>query len=307
MRLKRSLRNFLGWLLAIALIASGSFNKARKKSFQKDVITSVVFHNPGEKLFKNIIGWLIVNGYVFLSTGQLIKILNKEIPCPKGAVWISLDDGWKDNMDNVIPVAVRYNIPITIFLYTDAIERGAFWWQAVARSARLLPAEYRDAGALRLLPDYTRRQIVGSLALSDSKLKREAMSVEDIGRFAATPQLTFGAHTVTHPVLPRCSDSRIEEELRESKMKIEAWTGEPVKAFAYPNGMFDGRERGFLEKCGYELAATTENGSGSPHSNRYYFPRNVVMDDGSIAENLCHVLGLWGPLIRGLKNLFRSR
>jgi peptidoglycan/xylan/chitin deacetylase (PgdA/CDA1 family) len=127
------------------------------------------------------------------------------------------------------------------------------------------------------------------------------MTAADIREIAALPQLTIGAHTVTHPILPKCTVQQIEEELLNSKKQVEVWTGKPIMAFAYPNGSYDGREREYLERCGYALAATTESRPGTPESDRYLFPRNVVMDDGSLAENLCHALGIWEPVVKRLK------
>ena len=304
MDLKRSLRNSVSWLLATALFLSGRVKNAKGQSFQDDIITTIAFHNPNRKLFHDIIVWLKRNGYVFMATDQLIKVLNQEILCPRGAAWISLDDGWKDNIDNVIPVVLQHDIPITIFIYTGAVEEGAFWWRKVAQSGHLLPVKYRDAGAIRELPDDARRQILSSLDQHEIGFQREAMTIEDVKSIAALPQVTIGTHTVTHPVLPNCTDAQVEYELIESKRQLEGWTGKPVTAFAYPNGSFSGRERRFLEKGGYELAVTTESKFGRASGDRYLFPRNVVMDDGSLSENICHVLGIWEPLVKRLKKPF---
>jgi peptidoglycan/xylan/chitin deacetylase (PgdA/CDA1 family) len=304
MELKRSLRNSAGWLLATALFLSGRVRKARARSFQNDVITAIAFHNPNRKLFQNTVARLRRNGYVFLATDQLIKALNQEAPCPRGAVWISLDDGWKDNIKNILPIISRYNIPVTIFIYTGAVVDGAFWWRKVAQSGHLLPARYRDAGTIRKLPEATRRQLLSSLEKPEASFPREAMTVADVKSLAALPQVTIGAHTVTHPVLPNCTDEQIEDELTESKRQLEEWIDKPVTAFAYPNGSFSGRERHFLEKNGYELAVTTESKFGHTGDDRYLFPRNVVMDDGSVSENICHILGIWESLVKRLKKPF---
>lgn len=303
---KRAIRNSVGWLLATILILLGYVRRAKQKSLQQDVITAIAFHNPDRKLFRKIVVWLKKNGYVFLSSGQLIKILNKRMACPRGAVWISLDDGWKENIDNVIPIAVQRNLPITIFVCTDAVEEGVFWWRKVKQSPGLLPAEFRDAKAILELPEHMRRQLIRAIDRNGLPFRREAMTVEDIKSISVIPQVTFGAHTAKHPILPNCTDNQLEDELAESKRKLEEWVGKQVTAFAYPNGAFDGRERRFLEAYGYELAATTESKLAKSSSDRYLFPRNVVMDDGSFNENLCHVLGIWDPLVKKIKQVVRN-
>jgi peptidoglycan/xylan/chitin deacetylase (PgdA/CDA1 family) len=307
MEFKRPIRNGVCLLLAKTLILSGYMKSAKKRAFQEDVITTVVFHNPNKKLFEDVIMWLKRNGYAFISTDRLIKVLKKEITCPRGAVWISLDDGWRENIHNVIPAAVQHNIPITIFVCTEAVEKGTFWWRKIVQSRNLLPVEFRDAKSIREQPDNIRRQIIDSIDHSSLTFPREAMTVEDIKNISTVPQVTIGAHTVTHPILPNCTDVQIEYELTESKRKLEEWTGKSVTAFAYPNGSFNGRERRSLEEYGYDLAATTESQFSHSDSDRYLLPRSTIMDDGSLAENLCHLLGIWEPLVNKFKNKPRKR
>ena len=309
--MKRKARNVLGWLLAVGLILLGRIRKARRESFRGGAILSVYFHNPGKKLFRQIINWLRKNGYTFISCDQLIDILNKKIPCPRGAVWLSFDDGWRRNLENVIPLVREYNIPITVFIYTSAIEMGVFWWRKARRLAGDLPAEYRDIEVVMGMPEDTRQQVLGLLERMETpvSLRQEVMTVEDIKSIAAMPQVTLASHTVTHPVFRNCTEAQIDYELGESKKKLEEWTGKPVRSFAYPRGSFTGGEKPLLQKHGYELAVTIENRLAGPTDDNYRFPRTDVMNDGSFAENLCHALGIWEPVIskcRRLINLGRK-
>ena len=59
--------------------------------------------------------------------------------------WITFDDGWRDNIDNVIPTLTELDIPATFFISTYAVEKsGYFWWTAVNRHRKKLPPEYRN-------------------------------------------------------------------------------------------------------------------------------------------------------------------
>jgi peptidoglycan/xylan/chitin deacetylase (PgdA/CDA1 family) len=305
MGLKRKARSAVCAVLAAALVLQGRVNRAKRKSFAPGAIVPVYFHNPNKKLFRQTVAWLKKNGYSFISCDHLIDILSKKAPCPPGAVWLSLDDGWQQNIDNVIPVAVEYNIPVTIFICTEAVEKGTFWWEDVNRYARYLPAEYNESGKLRKLPEQKRKEILKSIEQYARKSPREALTIEDIRRISAIPQVTLGAHTVSHPVLNNCTDSEAEYELGESKKKLEEWIKKPVKAFAYPNGVYDARTKQILEKHGYEFAATTERKFGDPDCDLYLFPRTAVMDDGSFTENLCHLLGIWEPFVGNFKSIIR--
>jgi peptidoglycan/xylan/chitin deacetylase (PgdA/CDA1 family) len=151
------------------------------------------------------------------------------------------------------------------------------------------------------MPEHLRKRVLRSIDRAGLAFSREAMTVDDIKSIAVMPLVTLGAHTVTHPNLPNCAENELEYELAESKRRLEDWTGKPVTTFAYPSGSFDGRERRFLEKYGYEIAATIKNGHTGPDSDRYLIPRSGVMDDGSFIENLCHALGVWEPVVNKLK------
>jgi peptidoglycan/xylan/chitin deacetylase (PgdA/CDA1 family) len=133
------------------------------------VITSIYFHNPGRRLFTKVISWLESNGYTFISADQLIDILNMRAVCPKGAVWISLDDGWKGNLDHVIPVAEEHNVPITIFVYTAGVEEGSFWWEDLKRYANRLPAELRQIEAIIGQSEDTRKQVLKLIAQANAQ------------------------------------------------------------------------------------------------------------------------------------------
>jgi peptidoglycan/xylan/chitin deacetylase (PgdA/CDA1 family) len=309
MKIKRTIRNTFGWVLAMILVLSGRLSKARRESMQDGAILSVYCHNPPKGLFKKMMFWLKKNGYAFISCQQLIDILNHKMPCPKGAVWLSCDDGWKGNIESVIPLAVEHNIPITFFIYTLAVETGIFWWRKARTCSRALPHEYQDINKVIKSSEDTRQHVLRSLdrLATPGYLIGEAMTATDIQRIAAMPQVTIASHTVSHPVFQNCTDAQMDYELIESKRKLEEWTGKPVKAFAYPRGSFSGREKPLLKKHGYELAVTIEGRLASNKDDCYLFPRTDLMNDGSFAENICHVLGIWGPVIRKFRSFFRLK
>ncbi|HEY97625.1 MAG TPA: polysaccharide deacetylase family protein [Dehalococcoidia bacterium] len=304
MNFKRRIRIITGYILAEALILSGYLSRARKKSFKPGVITSVAFHNPSEKLFGEMVVWLRKKGFTFISASQLIDILSGKVECPRGAIWFSLDDGWRNNLTKVLPVAVEYEIPVTVFICTGAIEGGAFWWRKVMQFPDLVPPELRNINTLKKQPEEVRKQVVQHIDEAGVSPLREAMTVDEVKKISEMTQVELGAHTDTHPILPNCSEQQIEEELATSKRKLEEWTGKSITVFAYPNGSYDGRERRILEAEGYKLAATTEDEYGRINSNPYFFPRHIIMDDGSFAENICHALGIWAPLIKRIKRIF---
>ena len=306
MKLRRVIRNGAGFLLATILIRLGFLKRASKKALEPDVITSIAFHNPSKKLFMKMVAQLQKKGFEFISAAQLMDILSGRAVCPRGAVWLSLDDGWRDNLTNVIPTAVEHQIPITIFICTGAVEEGVFWWRKVTQFPHLVPLQFRDVNTLKKQPEDVRMQIIRHIDEAGVSPQREAMTIEEVKNISVITEIDLGAHTDTHPILPNCSEKQIEDEIAESTRKLEEWTGKNITVFAYPNGSYDGRERQFLEAKGYKLAVTTEEKSTVVNGDLYLFPRYIVMDDGSFTENICHALGVWAPVIKKIKQIIRK-
>ena len=297
--IRNSICGILGWLL----ILLGYVKKSKNNAFRNNLITPIYFHNPSKKLFTKCIKWLIRNNYFFISTDQLVDIIKKKSKPPVGSVWLSFDDCWKGNIENVIPVLEKYEIPATFFISTKPVEDGYFWWTIAKKYKSLLQVKFND---LWIIAENQRREIIKKLVNGKSdEIKREAMTIKDIKRILKNNLVTIGSHTVHHAITTNCSDIELEYEINNSKRKLENWTGIEVKYFSYPNGDFDGREKIILEKYGFELAATTENKFVSLESDIYFIPRFAVMSDGYFAENLCHMLGIWEPVISKIKRFIK--
>ena len=206
---RRKIRIYAGWLLGSILILLGYVHRAKNESFKDNVITPIYFHNPDKKLFEKIVNWLKKHDYVFISSEQLLEILNNKIPCPKGAVWLSFDDGWKRNLDHVIPVVKQHNIPITIFISTQPVIEGIFWWVKVSRH---LSSSSKFIEEMKRISEDERMKLVQSIDENVSYLPddRVAMTIKDVKAISAISQVTIGGHTVNHPVLPNCTDNQVE-------------------------------------------------------------------------------------------------
>ena len=93
----------------------------------------------------------------------------------------------------------------------------------------------------------------------------------------------IGSHTVTHPILTRCSDVELKWELSTSKQKIEQELSRECPWIAYPNGGpsdFSPEVLSVTEKCGYHVAfVLTEKPNPLP-------PTSLQMDRLCISNDL---------------------
>jgi len=61
---------------------------------------------------------------------------------PAGAVALTFDDGYADNLRHALPALERAGVPATLFVATGHVASGAgFWWDAVDRLLRAAPAD----------------------------------------------------------------------------------------------------------------------------------------------------------------------
>ena len=88
--------------------------------------------------------------------------------------------------------------------------------------------------------------------------------------------ISFGAHTVSHPILSRIPIHQAQEEILKSKEDIEINIQKPVPAFAYPNGKeadFNKDICNLLKELGYTFACTTMMGTINQHTDPYLLHR----------------------------------
>lgn len=303
----RAIRNILAYSFALFLIFFGFVRRAKNKAINSGKITPLYFHNPSRKLFEKCIKWLKKNSYVFISTGELIEILNKQKPPVNGAVWLTFDDGWKENVTDVVPFAVEQNIPVTIFISTGPVEgNGVFWWTYAEKFTNDLPLPYRnDINELWKIPESERKKIIDDLtAKHGTDVTRQAMTIDDVKEIAKIPQVTIGSHTVNHVITPNCTLEELDKEIGESKAKLEEWTGKEITCFTYPNGDINGKEIDVLKKYKFTLAATAENRLINPDDNLFLLPRFSV-SNGSFLEEVCHMTCIWKPIIQKIKKVLK--
>jgi peptidoglycan/xylan/chitin deacetylase (PgdA/CDA1 family) len=269
------IRNCFCGLLALALIMSGRVNRAMRRALGGDVVTAIYFHKPNRRLFARCIQWLTKHGYTFISIGDLMEILYRGKTPPKGAVWLSFDDGCRELLTNVLPLIRKNRIPVTLFLPSGIIDGdGLFPWMNGRRRSDCI---------------------------------RDSINLAEIKEIASYPEVTIASHTVHHVVTTDLTHEQARFEFTESRRALESYTHAVVKYFAYPEGQFSGNERQFLMQCGYDLAATTENAFITRKTDPYLVPRFSVADEISFPEAICNMVGVWRPAIEPLERCLKRR
>lgn len=292
----KKVRPFLSRLLGLFLLKMGFVQRRVNKVRSRNLITVLYFHNPSAQLFAGCVNWLIDNKYVFISVQELHDILSNRAVSPTGAVCLTVDDGWRENLFNIMPVVNALSIPICIFVSTKPVQDGVFWWSICAHAEKKGFDKSISIDKLKAIPESERARRVRELR-DKIVAGREAMTEAEVIELSTHPFVTIGSHTVNHACLNRCSDEEIDYEVRESKRLLSDWTRKEVLCFSYPNGDFKGTEGRVLAESGYLMAFAGGRGFLSAnHCDPFFLPRFCMNDAGSVEENICKMIGLWQTL-----------
>ena len=259
-------------------------------------IHSIYYHNPDSVGFEKMVKYHILHGYRFVSISELRDILKQKTTLNEKLAFISFDDGWRGNM-NLLPIIERYNVPICIFVSTEPLKSGNFWWEYVGKISDCV-----CGGGVSRYKSMNYSDFCNGLSAIRAKVKlnRSALTEDEVGRLAVHPLVTIQSHTVTHPILTNCPDDVLEKELSNSKSKVEILTSQPVFAFSYPNGALSEREIDAVKRH-YSMAFTTEQKNITLSDDIYALPRYALT--GQYYRDLLKLWGIW----KYLKKLVKFR
>jgi peptidoglycan/xylan/chitin deacetylase (PgdA/CDA1 family) len=146
---------------------------------------------------------------------------------------VTFDDAFRSVM-NALPILERLEVPATVFACAGYADEGRpLDVPELAAEARAHPEELAT------------------------------MSWEEL-RSLVERGVEVGSHTVSHPHLPRLSDAEIDDELADSRTRLEDGLGRPCRFLAYPYGEHDRRVRAAARRLGYTAAFALANSAPGP-------------------------------------------
>ncbi len=206
---------------------------------------------------------------------------------PENGVAITFDDGYRDNYENAFPILRELGLPATIFLTTDALDRGDLIWHDRVFDAfhRTRKADARASLAAELARlrrtspgerDRRIEELLLELGIEPGAPRGwEKLTWQQV-REMSRGGISFGAHTLDHPILTFVSEEEARRQIRDSKERIEKELGSKVTMFAYPNGGasdFNRSTERMVEEEGFSLAVTTVAGANDESTNPFALHR----------------------------------
>jgi len=181
------------------------------------------------------------------------------------------------NYHSVGAAADDYTVPVAAFVeqldwlashgfHTVSLHDLAEWRQRRAPlpdKAIILTFDDGKADALGIvLPALRKRGMRATFFVITDLVGRAGYLTWDGVRALADAGMEIGSHTATHPRLPDLSDARVQYELVESRLTLQAELHRPVEALAYPYNSVRARIEKAASAAGYRVAvAGVEHGS----------------------------------------------
>ena len=250
-------------------------------------------------LVREVLAYLRRNRYHLVSIEEVVRSFAGEAPPLHKAVAFTIDDGYEDQASLGAGAFLEFDCPLTIFLTTGFLDGLVLpWWDGVNHVFNRTPhrdlrlslsaseldyslasygerraAEHDFLGRCKEIADADRREAIGQLAgvaevpVPDRPFPPYMPMSWDQARSLERSGVTFGPHTVSHPILSRISAEAAEREIVDSWRRLNEELSRPVPVFCYPNGGsvdFGSREVGIMRRLGLVGALTVDGWYAQP-------------------------------------------
>ncbi len=285
-------------------------------------------------VFRQQMQYLLLRGYRFISMTEGVERLRAGLPMDK-LVTLTLDDGFRNVVDNAYPVMKELGLTGCLFVVTSCVNSDRLLWTDMVdlvcwynRGKTFFSLEFPDGQHLYDLRDDS------AYALTTKSIKRSFRSISDSQRlkyfeqiertFAEIPTelipedlrfadweqlngldptiLEIGNHTLSHPNLVRVDDPhRLRSEVFDSKKVLEERLDRSVCHFCYPGGSYNAAVLAEVQSAGHTSAVTINYGVNTGCALPFELERVEI--PASLSEFKAKISGLEAVLLK-IKGFF---
>jgi peptidoglycan/xylan/chitin deacetylase (PgdA/CDA1 family) len=185
-------------------------------------------------------------GYVPVPLDAVVEHYLRGAPLPPKAVLLTFDDGYRDNLENAVPILRRHGFPAVLFVPIGFLD-----------DARPLPHEE----SLRLLG-----------------IRNETVDWDELSELEAGG-VRIESHGIGHRPLSELEPAEATREIALSKLRLEERLGREVEAFAFVKGSladYRPEHASLVQQAGYKVAFTSVSGANASSSDRFRLRRYNV-------------------------------
>ena len=238
--------------LFLLVLCSQTFALAQEKvgvpvlcyhRFGPKVADSMTVTTP---VFEAQLKWLQDNGYTVIPLRTLVNYLRGQgPPPPPKSVVITADDAHKTVYSDMLPLAKKYKIPVTLFIYPSAVSNPhapyAMTWEQLY--------ECQKTGLFDMQ----------SHTFWHPNFKKEKKKLN-----------------------PEAYQKLVDTQLVKSKASLEKRFGGTVDILAWPFGIYDAELEKSAEKAGYVAAFSIERRLANPSEAIMAQPRYLMVNGDGI-------------------------
>ena len=199
--------------------------------------------------------------------------------------FLTFDDGYKDFIENVLPILEKYDVKTILFITTGFVGRNLFPYEFELSNILIRKNTLRTKafGVLDIAGDKNKMNVYDKIRIplkTENSMKRQEymdeladlngidrneykddifLTWKDVKAIDRHPLVTIGAHTYSHAFLPSLSIKDAWQEIIKSKREIEKVVGHSIESFSYPYGGFNAKIRFLVKLCGFRFAFITES------------------------------------------------
>jgi peptidoglycan/xylan/chitin deacetylase (PgdA/CDA1 family) len=197
-------------------------------------------------VFEEQMALLAELGYTPVPLGAVLGHYLRGEALPEGAVLITFDDGYRDNLENALPVLNRHGYPAVLFV----------------------PVGFLDG--VRPLPHEESLRLLG--------IENETVDWPELAELEAGG-VRIESHGIGHRPLSELEPAEAAREIALSKLRLEEGLGREVEAFAFVKGSladYRPEHASLVQQAGYKLAFTSVSGANGPATDRFRLRRYNV-------------------------------
>lgn len=253
---------------------------------QRNKVTILVFHDLSYTAADKILSCL-AKKYNVIDLNDLIRAIENgdASTLPNKSLIITFDDGHIRNYE-MLPAVKKYKTPITIFLCALIINTNRHFWFKYK-------IDSHSTSQLKHLSNNERLKILSDNNFEQDKEFAEPQALQRMHIEEMKPFVNMQAHTLFHPILPRCIDAVAKSEISLSKKILETDFGLNINAIAYPNGDYSDRDVELAKEAGYKCGLTVDPGFNTINSDLFRLKRIPMRDNEDINELLVKASGFW--------------
>lgn len=255
-----------------------SFSKYNNYIFKRGFITETGYQKRFEKQLKFIRKhYNICNPRDFYNSKQQNGI----------SIFLTFDDGYKDNYDIAYPLLKKYSIPAAFFIVTSLPDTNDWLFhdklRFLVQNGKIIQDEAEEVLTKLNQGEDIKQEFVQKVEdeWKNFEMPRLMMNWKEIKEIDNSGFIV-GSHTHMHKPLLFLDSSQREEELKRSIEILSHKLNKEITHFAYPNGLYDNDCFKMFNNSSLQFVYTTKPGINKQTDSPYEIKRIGINASDSI-------------------------